>query len=286
MKEFRELAIRAVKEAGNILRENLGKIKRIDYKGKVSLVTDIDRMAEQVILSIIKEKYPSHDILTEERRIEERGSRYKWIIDPLDGTTNYVHKYPRYCVSIALEEDSEVILGVVYDPVPDELFLAEKGRGATLNGRRISVSKINKLDKSLLATGFPYDRRERADEYLKIYREFMVNSQGIRRDGAAALNLCYIANGRFDGFWEEQLVPWDVAAGSLIVAEAGGSVTDFNGNKLDIYEKEILASNGKIHLEMQEILGKITKRSPQKPKKKEAFRFAQEPCFFRQKLKK
>ena len=256
MKEFRKLAIRAAKEAGDILRENLGKIKRIDYKGRVSLVTDIDRKAEERIIDIIRERYPSHDILTEESRIKEKGSQYKWIIDPLDGTTNYVHEYPRYCVSIALEKDGEVILGVVYDPVPDELFLAEKGKGATLNERRISISKVDKLDKSLLATGFPYDRRERADEYLKIYREFMVNAQGVRRDGAAALNLCYIANGRFDGFWEEQLAPWDVAAGSLIVTEAGGRVTDFKGDRLDIYVKNILASNGKIHREMEEIIKK------------------------------
>ncbi len=262
MKEFRKLAIRAAKEAGDILRENLGKIKRIDYKSRVSLVTNIDRLAEKRVLSIIREKYPSHDILTEERRMEEKGSRYKWIIDPLDGTTNYVHGYPRYCVSIALEKNGEVILGVIYDPVPDELFLAEKGKGATLNGRKISVSTIDKLDKSLLATGFPYDRRERADEYLKIYREFMVNVQGVRRDGAAALNLCYTANGRFDGFWEEQLAPWDVAAGSLIVTEAGGRVTDFKGDRLDIYEREILASNEKIHREMEAIITKTTKKSP------------------------
>ena len=262
MKEFKELAIKAAKEAGDILKENLGKIKRIDYKGRVSLVTDIDRKAEERIIGIIKERYPSHDILTEESRIKERGNQYKWIIDPLDGTTNYVHGYPRYCISIALEKDGGVVLGVVYDPVPEELFLAEKGKGATLNERRISVSKIDKLDKGLLATGFPYDRREKADEYLKIYREFMVNAQGVRRDGAAALNLCYTANGRFDGFWEEQLAPWDVAAGSLIVIEAGGRVTDFKGNRLDIYGKEILASNGRIHREMEEIITKTTKKSP------------------------
>jgi myo-inositol-1(or 4)-monophosphatase len=262
MKDFRELAVKAAKKAGDILRENLEKIKRIDYKGRLSLVTDIDRLAEERVLGIIREKYPSHDILTEERRMEEKGSQYKWIIDPLDGTTNYVHRYPRYCVSIALERDGKVILGVVYDPVPDELFLAEKGKGTTLNGKRISVSKIDKLDKSLLATGFPYDRRERADEYLKIYREFMVNSQGVRRDGSAALNLCYTANGRFDGFWEEKLAPWDVAAGSLILTEAGGKVTDFKENRLDIYEKEILASNRKIHKEMEEILNKCPKGIP------------------------
>ena len=263
MKEnYRELAIKTAKEAGDILRENLGKIKRIDCKGGINLVTDIDRLAEERALSIIREKYPSHDILTEERRMEEKGSQYKWIIDPLDGTTNYVHGYPRYCISIALEKDGEVILGVVYDPVPDELFLAEKGKGATLNGRKISVSKIDELDKSLLATGFPYDRREKADEYLKIYREFMLNAQGVRRDGSAALNLCYTANGRFDGFWEEQLAPWDVAAGSLIVTEAGGRVTDFKGEKADIYGKDIVASNGKIHREMEEIITKTTKTSP------------------------
>ncbi len=262
MKEFRELAIKAAKEAGNILKENLGKIRKIDYKGRVSLVTDIDRKAEERIINIIKERYSSYDILTEESRIKEKGNQYKWIIDPLDGTTNYVHGYPRYCVSIALEKNGEVVLGVVYDPVPDELFLAEKGEGATLNGRKISVSKIDKLDKSLLATGFPYDRREKADEYLKIYREFMVNAQGVRRDGAAALNLCYTANGRFDGFWEEQLAPWDVAAGSLIVTEAGGRVTDFRGDRLDIHEREILASNGRIHREMEEIITETTKKSP------------------------
>ena len=264
---YRDFGIRIVKEAGDILKENLGKIKRIDYKGRVSLVTDIDRKAEERILQLLKKEYPAHDILTEERRIKEKGSRYKWIIDPLDGTTNYVHGYPKYCVSIALERDSEVILGVVYDPVPDELFLAEKGKGATLNGRKISVSKIDELDKSLLATGFPYDRREKADEYLKIYREFMVSSQGVRRDGSAALNLCYTANGRFDGFWERELAPWDVAAGSLIVIEAGGKVTDFNGDRLNIYGKELLATNGKIHRETGQILAEIIKKSPQKSQK-------------------
>jgi myo-inositol-1(or 4)-monophosphatase len=256
---YKEFGIRLARAAGDILKENLGQIKRIDYKGRVSLVTDVDRAAEDKIVQLINMTYPAHDILTEERRIKEKGSRYKWIIDPLDGTTNYVHGYPKYCVSVALAKNGEVVLGVVYDPVLAELFAAEQGKGATLNGKKISVSKIDKVEKSLLATGFPYDRKEKADDYLQIYREFMVSSQGLRRDGSAALNLCYTALGRFDGFWEENLAPWDVAAGSLMVVEAGGEVTGFNGSKGDIYGKDILATNGKIHKEVGQILAKIIK---------------------------
>ncbi len=253
MKDFMKLASEAARQAGEVLKEGLGKRKRIEYKGEINLVTEIDRRAERVIIRLIRASYPEHAILAEEGEGKEGRSGYKWIIDPLDGTTNYAHGYPCFCSSIALERNGEVILGVVYDPLRDELFSAEKGKGAYLNGKRISVSSIGRLIRSLLATGFTYDIK-RDQRNLKHFRNFILSSQAIRRDGSAALDLCYLGAGRFDGFWELKLSAWDVAAGALIVEEAGGRVTDFRGGKFSIYSREILASNGRIHREMIRIL--------------------------------
>jgi myo-inositol-1(or 4)-monophosphatase len=255
MKDFMKLASEAARQAGKVLREGLGKRKRIEYKGEINLVTEIDRRAERVITKLISARYPEHAILAEEGEGKKGRTGYKWIIDPLDGTTNYAHGYPCFCSSIALEQEGEVILGVVYDPLRDELFSAEKAKGAYLNGKRISVSSTGRLIRSLLATGFTYDIK-RDQRNLKHFRNFILSSQAIRRDGSAALDLCYLGAGRFDGFWEMKLSAWDVAAGALIVGEAGGKVTDFRGGKFSIYSREILASNGRIHQEMIRILQK------------------------------
>ena len=232
----------------------LGKIKSIDYKGEINLVTEADRRSEEVILSIIKDSYPDHRILAEETGESGNSSPFKWIIDPLDGTTNYAHGYPCFCVSLAVEHEEEVIYGAVYDPVKDELFTAEKGKGAFLNGKEIKTSSTKQLDQSLLCTGFPYDVRDDMDSNMINFRTFLMKAQAVRRDGSAALDLCYTAAGRFDGFWEQKLFPWDVAAGGLLVTEAGGKLSNFKGENFSIYDKEIVASNGIIHDQMTKAL--------------------------------
>jgi myo-inositol-1(or 4)-monophosphatase len=252
--DFKRVAIRAALKGGEILAKYRRKTKKIGHKGRINLVTEVDLESENTILKIIKKSFPEHQILTEESQQEKRDSLYKWVIDPLDGTTNYAHNFPCYCVSIALEEKKEIILGVVYNPVLDELFLAEKGKGAYLNRKKIFVSQTKKLSQSLLATGFPYDIRESDINNLDHFANFALHGQAVRRAGAAALDLSYLAMGRFDGFWELKLSPWDTAAGSLLVLEAGGRVTDFSGGKYSIYGKDILATNGKIHKKMMEVL--------------------------------
>lgn len=257
MEDFVKTAVKGVHQAGKILLENLGKVKQIDYKGEINLVTEIDQLSEKTIKKIINDRYPQHEILAEESgTTKPSASLYKWIIDPLDGTTNYAHGYPYFCVSIALEKAGKIILGVVYNPVLAELFVAKAGEGAHLNGNKIHVAATEALNRSLLATGFPYDIRESSLNNLDNFKQFIFKAQAIRRAGSAALDLCYVAMGRFDGFWELKLAPWDTAAGCLMVNEAGGKVTDFKGNKLNIYSKdsETLASNGKIHEEMVKIL--------------------------------
>jgi len=262
MEQFRKVAIRAALKAGEILIQHAGKVKKVGYKDEVNLVTEVDCLSEEAIIKIIKSQFPDHGILTEESEGKKSESAYKWVIDPLDGTTNYAHDFPIYCVSIALEKDGEIILGVVYNPNLDELFVAEKGKGAflsrergsTKNKRKISVSRTARLSQSLLATGFPYDIRTSQIDNLNHFANFYKRSQAIRRAGSAALDLCYLAMGRFDGFWELKLSPWDMAAGSLLVMEAGGKVTDFSGRTFKIYLKEILASNGKIHQQMIDVL--------------------------------
>jgi myo-inositol-1(or 4)-monophosphatase len=252
--KMKAIALKAVKEAGKILMDGLGRIHEINYKHEIDLVTEIDRLSEERIITIIKEKYPDHEILAEEGGKRKGSSIYRWIIDPLDGTTNYAHGYPCFCISIALEENGEVIYGVVYDPTRKEFFIGEKGKGATLNDKPIFVSHTEMLDHSLLCTGFPYDIREGKETNLDHFQRFSMKSQAVRRDGAAALDLCYVASGRFDGYWELKLSPWDVAAGSLMVKEAGGMVTDFEGKKFNLTSSKILASNGRIHREMVEVL--------------------------------
>ncbi len=251
---LKESAIYIARKAGELLRENLGRVESIEYKGAVDLVTDVDRKSETLIVNFIRERFPQHDILTEEGQDKAEGSACRWIIDPLDGTTNYAHGYPVFCVSIGFEEGGELKLGVVYDPMLDELFVAEKGRGAYLNGRRIRVSDTPTLDKSLLATGFPYDLRTSRENNLNHFSNFALRAQAIRRAGSAALDLCYVGCGRFDGFWELKLKPWDVAAGSLVVSEAGGRLTDFKNSPFSIYGHEVIASNGLIHDEMLEVV--------------------------------
>lgn len=254
MNDCKRIAIEAAKRAGQLLRQNLGKANRIEFKGEVDLVTEMDRQAEGLIIETLNEVYPGHGILTEERDEMRSTSNYRWIIDPLDGTTNYTHGFPIFSVSIALEKDGDVVLGVVYDPMLDELFTAEKGKGAFLNEKRIRVSGVSQLNMSLLATGFPYDVRTSPDNNLNHFANFAVRTQAIRRVGSAALDLCWVACGRFDGFWELKLKPWDVAAGGLVVKEAGGMVTDFKGKPFSIYSDETLATNGLIHKEMMDVL--------------------------------
>jgi myo-inositol-1(or 4)-monophosphatase len=251
-------AIQTARDAGSVLAERFGRKIEIANKSEIDLVTESDLASERLIIDRIKTYYPRHAILAEESGASEpvdreSGSDWRWIIDPLDGTTNYAHGYPCFCVSIGLECQGRMELGVVYDPLRDEMFSAERGQGAALNGRRIRVSSIPTLASALLCTGFPYDVRERS-EFARHFANFIMAAQGVRRDGAAALDLAYVAAGRFDGFWEEGLKPWDVAAGALIIEEAGGRVSDYDNQPLDIFTPPMLASNGLIHEEMMRVL--------------------------------
>jgi myo-inositol-1(or 4)-monophosphatase len=251
------IAKEAAEEAGKFLTQNLGKVKDIQLKDgqEKNLVTEIDKHAEEIIVRIIKKHFPQHDILAEESG-EKFASKsdYKWVIDPLDGTTNFTHGFPVFCVSIALEYKGEIILGVIYDPNLDELFAAEKGNGAFLNGKRIKVSSINSLSKSLLVTGFPYNITENPNHAIEHFINFLMHSQAVRRMGSAAIDLAYVAAGRYEGFWEIDLHPWDMAAGLILVQEAGGTVSDFSGKPFSIYKQEMLATNGLIHSAMQNVL--------------------------------
>jgi myo-inositol-1(or 4)-monophosphatase len=249
-----DMAIRAAKESGAIQREWMGKDKKVELKGEINLVTEVDRICEGRIVEIIQKTFPGHNILTEETPMPGGSSPYRWIIDPLDGTTNYAHGYPFFCTSIALELEGKIILGAIYDPLLDELFTAQQGEGAFLNGERISVSTTERLTEALLCTGFPYDLRESAVNNFDHFKNFIMEARAIRRDGSAALDLCYVAAGRFDGFWELKLNAWDVAAGKLVVEEAGGVVSNFSGGPLDIYGQETLASNVRIHEKMVRVL--------------------------------
>ena len=254
---FKKTAIDAAKSAGLLLKRNIGRGHTIEFKGVIDVVTEMDIKAEEMIMKTIRARFPEHGILTEESFEQKSGSGYRWIIDPLDGTTNYSHGFPVFCVSIALEMEGEIILGVVFNPMLNELFTAEKGKGAYLNNKRIRVSGISELTKSLLATGFPYDVRTSPDNNISHFANFAVRVQAIRRAGSAALDMCYVACGRFDGFWELKLKPWDTAAAMLIIKEAGGIVTDFKGSAFSLYSGETLASNGLVHDEMIEILNAV-----------------------------
>lgn len=263
--EFLATAREAALRAGELILNSLSKIRKVEYKSAIDLVTSVDRASEQIIVSLLHERFPEHSIVAEEATdISSPQSGCRWIVDPLDGTTNFVHSFPHFAVSIALEQDGAVVAGLVYDPAKNEVFSAIEGGGAYLNGRSIHCSSVDRLDRALLATGFPYDRRERADYYLGLFKGLLCVSQGIRRGGSAALDLSYVAAGRLDGFWEAKLHAWDVAAGSLIAREAGATVTNFAGKSLDIWGEEILCSNGLIHEEMTAKLSEFGLRSEQR----------------------
>jgi myo-inositol-1(or 4)-monophosphatase len=254
-----ETACSAVRQSGALLKKHFGKQKEIRYKGRIDPVTNVDLQSEKTIINFIKSRFPDHDIITEESHFEIRGSPFRWIIDPLDGTVNYAHDYPFISVSVALEIDSQLEIGVVFDPIHDEFFSARRGEGAWLNGAPISVSKIDSLEKSLLATGFSYDIKENPFNNLAHFNHLIMQAQGIRRDGSAALNLCYCAMGRFDGYWELIISPWDIAAGTLITLEAGGAVTDLKGDPLPVSMNQIVATNGLIHEQLVQHIRKINR---------------------------
>lgn len=253
--DFLELAVSTAREAGALLIDGLGEKRNVSHKtGPTDLVTQYDQASQELIVERIQSSYPEHSILAEEEfGVEKSGT--KWIVDPLDGTTNYVYNYPLFGVSIAVEAEGETVVGVVHIPVLDETFTAIEGEGAELNGEPISVSTTDELSLSLLSTGFPYDQ-DLVPEAIDTFSRLVRKSRGIRRDGAAAPDLSFVAVGRYDGFWELGLSPWDVAAGSLIVEEAGGQVTDFSGERFDIYDSQgIVATNGENH---QELLDKLS----------------------------
>jgi myo-inositol-1(or 4)-monophosphatase len=244
------------REAGSLLMEYFHQHVKIEYKGDVDLVTVADRKSEALILEKIRGHFPKHDVMGEEGTRIETGSEYKWYVDPLDGTTNFAHGDPVFCVSLAVERRGQRVAGVIYDPTRDEMFVAELGSGAHLNGQAIHVSAIANLGECLIGTGFPSQKRHK-NPNIYFYHQLTLRTHGVRRAGSAALDLCNVASGRYEGFWEFNLNPWDTAAGVLIVEEAGGKVTDFYGGEFQIASRETLASNGLVHAallhEFQEI---------------------------------
>ncbi len=244
-----------IKDAGEILKEGFFKqTSQVRHKGNIDLVTDTDLKLEEFITERIKENYPNDLIVAEENHFLIKSAFRRWIIDPLDGTTNFVHRFPFVNISIAVEEEDKIVLGAVYNPIFNEFFFAELGKGAFLNENKISVSANSEISNCIVATGFPYDRWEKGDFYIKEFLAFTKTTQGVRRTGSAALDLCYVAAGRFDGFFERKLKPWDMAAGSLIVKEAGGRITKFDGDNWHYSDDTIVASNGFIHDKMIDIL--------------------------------
>ncbi len=247
--------IQIAKEAGNIIREGFGQNFIIEFKtNELNLVTEIDKASEKLITDFIRKNFPSHSILAEESGNINDGSEYVWVIDPLDGTTNFAHGLPIFSVSIGVQKNNHTIAGVVYDVMRDIVYAAEKNSDAYENDKKIFVSKELNLGRSLLVTGFPYNIRENPENALEKFTAFTVRARGIRRLGSAAIDFCYTAKGVFEGFWEVHLHPWDICAGKLILEEAGGLITDFEGNPVDIFSKKILASNGLIHQQMIDVL--------------------------------
>ncbi len=253
-----EFIIELARNVGSRIARKANQRKRISFKGEIDLVTQFDRQAQQMIVDRLRKEYPQYGILSEEDVNTDTGSSVRWIVDPLDGTTNFAHGLPIWAISIGLEVEGEMMLGAVYDPCRDEMFTALRKYGAYLNGKKIHVSKTRKLERSLLVTGFPYDIRRSRKNNLRQFSDFAVRAQAVRRLGSAALDLCYTACGRFDGYWELKLSPWDQAAGSLILREARGRVTDFRGRKFDIYGDEVLGTNGLIHRSMMQVLNRKT----------------------------
>jgi myo-inositol-1(or 4)-monophosphatase len=259
MNEYLQVAIDAAREAGAMLRETFDQPKNISYKGEVDLVTESDRRAEALILAKLHEHFPDHDVVAEEGTGSSAGSRYCWHVDPLDGTTNFAHGYPCFAASIGLVENGEPIVGVVFDPIANELFTAARGEGACLNGKPIHVSPIDTLSRSLVATGFPTHQRKNSAN-MDYYWEFTLRTHGVRRDGSAALDLCSVAAGRFEAFWEFRLNSWDTAAGILLVREAGGKVTDLAGQPYCPGGEFMVASNGLVHEETRQVIANIAER--------------------------
>ena len=256
MSEFSGLldeAKRTAAEAGELLRDYYSRSGEVRFKGEVNLVTDADTASQDLIHERLSRAFPGHDFLGEEGLEQLSGSGFRWVIDPLDGTTNFAHRLPVFCVSIALEVRGALACGVVFNPMSGEMFWAERGGGAFLGGHPIRVSGIKDLGRALVATGFPYDLRTSRTNMAQ-HERFLLRSQAVRRCGSAAIDLCYVACGRFDGFWELKLNPWDTAAGAVIAGEAGGLVTDFSGRPVDIYHPEVLASNGLLHEAMLAVL--------------------------------
>ncbi len=259
------LARQAAREAGEVLVQTLGHRPAVTKKGEIDLVTEADIQSEQIILELISARFPEDSILAEEAGGFRHRPERVWLVDPLDGTINFVHGFPFFAVSIALEVEKELVLGVVFNPFFGEFFHALRGEGAFLNGLPIAVSKSRTLQDSLLATGFPYDIHERPDRVLDHFRKMVVQAQGVRRPGSAALDLCYVAAGRLDGFWEEGLKPWDTAAGVVIVQEAGGLSSTYDGRAYTPYEKNLVASNPYIHEGMIRTLGVWEEKPPTRP---------------------
>jgi myo-inositol-1(or 4)-monophosphatase len=241
------VCVGAARSAGELLTSRIDSIREVRHKGVIDLVTDVDVQSEQQVSSAILSAFPTHSILGEEGGARGGGDpRFRWIIDPLDGTTNYTHGFPFFCVSIGLEVEGELLLGAVYAPSLGELFVAEAGRGATLNGRPIRVSETSNLRQALLATGFPYDRAD-LPRALRSFEVLSAQSQAVRRVGSAALDLCYVACGRFDAYWEHRVKPWDMAAGALLVREAGGQLSGSDCSEFSVDGEQVLASNAKLH---------------------------------------
>jgi len=260
----RDLAIDLAMRAGALLRETLNEPREIARKGIVDLVTDADRASEELISTGIRSVFPDHRLIGEEGargavEHHRKDHAFGWVIDPLDGTTNFAHRYPHFAVSIGLEHQGRPVLGVVYDPMRDELFVGRDGAGATLNGQLIRVSSTAELIASLLATGFPYDLTARAESNA-LWQEFNGRAQGVRRDGAAALNLCYVAAGRLDGYWERPLQPWDMGAGVVIVQEAGGTISSLEHEGHNVYGREVVATNGPLRTPMREVIAETLQR--------------------------
>lgn len=251
---YLSVAKEAAITAGGILADKLPEHHNIKYKGAINLVTDMDTASEEMIKNFLLSKFPSHSLISEEGTKNESGSSWCWFVDPLDGTTNYAHGFPWFAVSIGLCYENTPVLGVIYNPVLGKIFWGGKNKGVFMGDMKISVSKEKELNKAFLSTGFPYDLRENPRLPLSLFGAFAVRSQAIRRAGSASLDLAYVAAGIYDGFWEIGLFPWDIAAGIILIEEAGGKVTDFNGNPVDIYGKEILAANEQLHKQMLEII--------------------------------
>ncbi len=255
--KIKSVLMDAALEAGALMKSKIAGRGGFSEKSEISIVTETDLACEKIVIGKILGAFPDHSILSEESDAKE-GSHHRWVIDPIDGTTNFAHTFPASCVSIGYEEEGQMVMGAVYDPFRAEMFFAEKGQGAYLNGERIYVSKVKTLSHSLLATGFPYDRKEKIDLYLAIIKTFLLKTHDIRRVGAAALDMCYVACGRFDGYWEANIEAWDKAAGMLLVTEAGGKVSDYSGGPMTLKGRQNLASNGLIHEAMLKELAPYT----------------------------